>query len=133
MPTPTEEGLYYWRFPHGHRWWPVQLTVFPAFDADGEDFLVRFLLLHELSGRRLQKRMSGILDAYQMGGTWGERIPDSPTLKAMREMMEYGWEDHSDEGGCRYCDGWYCREEDADGRQVFGHDPDCPWLRAQEP
>ena len=123
MPTPTEEGLYYWRFPHGHRWWPVQLTVFPAFDADGEDFLVRFLLLHELSGRRLQKRMSGILDAYQMGGTWGERIPDSPTLKAMREVVAIDPHDNGD--CCPLCHCWSTDDPP--------HDPDCPWLRAQDP
>ena len=76
--VPTEAGLHWWRFPRGRRWWPVQLFVIPARDGDIEHRLARFLLVHELTGRRLQRRMVGVLDAYEMGGEWGGRIPEPP-------------------------------------------------------
>ena len=71
-------------------------------------------------------------------GLWGERIPDSPTLKARRELaarQPFTW----DASGNVLC--FFCQHPTPDACDLADpttwavllyHAPDCPWLRAQE-
>ena len=71
-------------------------------------------------------------------GEWGERIPDSDTLKARRELaarQPFTW----DASGNVLC--FFCQHPTPDACDLADpttwavplyHAPDCPWLRAQE-
>ena len=61
-----------------------------------------------------------------VGGEWGPAIPAPDRLKAMEELAaEEPWT-MKQEDYCHYCSGYPCRKSGGP------HDPDCPWLRAQE-
>ena len=124
MNVPTEPGWY---------WWQMSPTVEPmpmSWPIEGP------LLIAIFGG-----------DHPATVAEWGERIPDSDTLKARRELAaRYPWASAdvvlsldafggpNPSKGCRTSFGRaiciYC------GAQVYGgdcnHTPDCPWLRAQE-
>ena len=111
MSVPTEPGWYWWT------------------DASSKDFVVEVYAWQ--SGLRVwAPHNRAIAEAPKLedaGGIWGERIPDSPTLKARRELAEQqpsvthgGLRDGTRE--CAYCGGL---DDD--------HAPNCPWLLAQSP
>ena len=131
MPTPIEEG-WFWYTPSDGPKRPQPMQV--VRDAQGH--------LH------IGAPTCGSPHPDRAAGTWGERIPDSPTLEAMREMAtlwpatsvdvrltmgrggpiaqaEQSVQTSLGRGACHFC-----------GRQVYGghidHTLDCPWLRAQE-
>ena len=127
MPTPTEPGQYWWAPPTDWRMLDQIVQVSAArvmSDVDATSSSAGSLCAQSL----VQPCMP--LEEW-VRGTWGERIPDSPTLKAMREMMAKEhtmWLDaDTDRRACCYCEG----VSGPDGAKV-DHDPDCPWLRAQE-
>jgi len=77
------------------------------------------------------------------GGAWGERIPDSDTLKAMREMTAHdpiAGMGMAEAEGCIYCGAeprlvGQTKSDDGrvtESRYVLHHAPNCPWLRSQE-
>lgn len=117
--APTEAGWHWWRAPlevpqeHRRGWQVVQV-----YEGPQGMHMCEFFIQDRPVGQR----------AAKLAGTWGERIPDSDTLKARRELAEkepitlggYGVPD-----GCAYCTGAW-----APG-QPHTHAPDCPWLRAQ--
>ena len=112
MPTPTEEGWFWYTPSDGpRRPQPMQIVR----DAQGE--------LH------IGAPTCGSPHPGRAGGTWGERIPSSDQIKARREMAA-----HTPlvagvfptPGQCIYC---YQRQEYG---KPIKHNPDCPWPRAQE-
>ena len=128
MPTPIEPGHYLWR-PCFHMyegaWCPREI------DDDGKPCSA------DLSDGQKD------LGADEDYGEWGERIPDSPRLKAMKELaaIDHVYCDGSDyeRNHCLACgaeDEWCHVRTQPAGRKVFGwkltHTPHCPWPRAQE-
>ena len=144
MPTPTEPGQYWWAPPTDWRMLDQIVQVSAArvmSDVDATSSSAGSLCAQSL----VQPCMP--LEEW-VRGTWGERIPDSPTLEAMREMAtlwpatsvdvrltmgrggpiaqaEQSVQTSFGRGACHFC-----------GRHVYGghidHTLDCPWRRAQE-
>lgn len=68
--------------------------------------------------------------AEALGWEWGERIPDSPTLTAMREMAACDPSfDNETTDECLFCGGTANPDEPP---YAIEHTADCAWLRAQE-
>lgn len=124
MPTPTEPGTYWWWDEASER-------------TKGPRCLRVFLGRNPHDGRtRLRTVVYAagcpplLIDASALGGTWGERIPDNPTLKALKELAAKSPIFHGggeyDEPECVYCGGGPPRLA-----APVDHAPDCPWVRAQ--
>lgn len=107
--VPTNVGWHWWRDTGGiHRWRPLKV----------------FLSKGELCVQYPAGSFGGVslADLAQMGGEWGERIPDNDTLKAMRTTIKRAnpWAKRLGEYFCSCCG---TRDD---------HAADCPWLLAQE-
>ena len=115
---PTEPGWYWLRLPY---WRETQcVCVHYPHLLDDE--------LWVLGIERLEEPLAWIAKTYP-DAEWGGRIPDSPTLKARRELAEHcplHLECASRRWYCPHCGAIASRQEDVQ------HAPDCPWLRAQE-
>jgi len=79
--------------------------------------------------------------AEALGWVWGERIPDSPTLKAMRLVLSTieARDDSPRTSGCgKPARCIFCASTQiptgtgCSSSYVLEHAADCPWLRAQE-
>ena len=119
MPTPTEEGWFWWRacddVPEECR------KVFACGGLGG-------VMAVFPAGTTLGTLASPVTE---VGGTWGERIPGTDRLKAMGEMADVDPRtllpsDDTEYDGCFFCK----VKAGADGS--IDHPPDCLWLRAQE-
>ena len=66
-----------------------------------------------------------VKDFATHGWEWGEAIPDSPTLKAMREVVARDPSAYDEDGKryCRYCDTML---------DEYDHLDKCVWQRSQE-
>ena len=106
MPTPTEEG-WFWYTPSDGPKRPQPMQV--VRDAQGH--------LH------IGAPTCGSPHPGRAGGTWGERIPSSDQIKAMREVVAIDPHDNGD--CCPLCHCWSTDDPP--------HDPTCPWIRAQDP
>ena len=111
MSVPTEPGWSWWRHPRYR---------------NGKWTITRVRAAHAGVGLMHSPWGGSICHSWRAvpgEGEWGERIPDNDTLKAMREILAEGpWVHHQqDAPWCLICH--------ADSPT---HDPDCPWLRAQE-
>jgi len=135
MPTPTEEGWYWWTNPpnastvvslwRGPRWCSFPRhsqveIVDKAVEAGRLERVSETIWLLSISGGDTLEA-----DAYPEA-TWGERIPDNPRLKAMKRMAEMDPTIGRYEGHCPFC------LADVKDGNPEDHYPDCPWRRAQE-
>lgn len=155
---PAKEGWY---------WWTPIISVTPQ--TKEVEWLAKFLRdvythpVHVVSrgkklwafcegvGWRLPHRywlawrdehLPGPMERTQIGGgEWGERIPDSDTLTAMRELVRlphvYHGPDVALPGAgkrltCLACGATARVNTWANQPKDVPHRPDCPWLRAQE-
>ena len=117
MPTPIEEG-WFWYTPSDGPKRPQPMQV--VRDAQGH--------LH------IGAPTCGSPHPDRAAGTWGERIPDSPTLEAMRQVVRRDPMHTCNVTGARLC--YYCggnQGPDAPNPERRDHAHDCPWRRAQEP
>jgi len=123
MPTPTEPGQYWWAPPTDWRMLDQIVQVSAArvmSDVDATSSSAGSLCAQSL----VQPCMP--LEEW-VRGTWGERIPDNPRLKAMKRMAEMDPTIGRYEGHCPFC------LADVKDGNPEDHYPDCPWRRAQEP
>jgi hypothetical protein len=130
--VPTEPGPHWWRAGPDRPWLIAYV----------EDGVREFRVWEEYPGHAGEWVLYNI---QGMGwGEWGERIPDNPRLKAMKELaaIDHVYCDGSDyeRNHCLACgaeDEWCHVRTQPAGRKVFGwkltHTPDCQWLRAQPP
>jgi len=130
MPVPTEPGPHYWRSGPDAPWQIVEVSK----GARGLEFEI-------FERYRGEPGAWCWYDVDMEWGEWGERIPDSPTLKAMRQLArtdpwlfagECGWT-------CRHCRAVLNPREHPDmspagvwAARNEHHKPGCPWLLAQE-
>ena len=117
MPTPIEEG-WFWYTPSDGPKRPQPMQV--VRDAQGH--------LH------IGAPTCGSPHPDRAAGTWGERIPDSPTIQAMRQVVRRDPMHTCNVTGARLC--YYCggnQGPDATNPERRDHAHDCPWRRAQEP
>ena len=129
MNTPTEPGCYWWtweggrsevlqveQFPDGMLVVLGQCRNVPPSPADSDKWCVE-------------------MDRFMRGakGVWGPRFPGPVQLAAMRELAareplcKAPDDCPPDKFDCAYCDHL------VPGGDPELHDPDCPWLLAQEP
>ena len=130
MPTPTEPGQYWWAPPTDWRMLDQIVQVSAArvmSDVDATSSSAGSLCAQSL----VQPCMP--LEEW-VRGTWGERIPDSPTIQAMRQVVRRDPMHTCNVTGARLC--YYCggnQGPDATNPERRDHAHDCPWRRAQEP
>ena len=98
MPTPTEPGNYWWTPPPD---WNMDTQIVHV--ARPDDGI--------LCGQSLEQPCMPIRGWER--GTWGERIPDSRTLKAMKAVC--------------------VAAEELRWQRLIAALADCPWPRAQDP
>jgi len=129
MRLPTEPGPHWWRAGPDRPW---QIAYV-------EDGVREFRVWEEYPGH------PGEWVPYNIQGMewgeWGERIPGTDRLTAMKEMAEEPIMAEDDCGGshCAFCGAepkLISQTPRADGRGYhceyeLTHTPDCPWLRAQ--
>ena len=135
MPVPTEPGPHYWRSGPDAPWQIVEVSK----GARGLEFEI-------FERYRGEPGAWCWYDVDMEWGEWGERIPDNPTLKAMREITADEWTEEGGGGGtyCVFCGAEQKSElireyphplHDGTAREFrrwIDHAPDCPWLLAQE-
>ena len=112
MPTPTEPDNYWWTPPPD---WNMDTQIVHVARTDDDI----------LCGQSLEQPCMPIRGWER--GTWGERIPDSHTLKAMKAHA--AGTPVLDFAGYKWCP--HCHAAPSRGEPLV-HAPDCPWLRAQE-
>ena len=138
MPTPIEEGWFWWRKVEPDANDSLVLEIF------GVDPATKFPLPWEpvrcyLPPQRRLMRAETLRTqgreklARSLGGEWGERIPDNDRLKAMRQVVRRDPMHTCNVTGARLC--YYCggnQGPDAPNPERRDHAHDCPWRRAQE-
>ena len=110
--VPTEAGWYLWR-----NWTNTPWECRPVIWGCDENGRCLVML----------GNYDEVVPLARASGIWGERIPDSDTLVAMREMAATPSACLDSDGTplCVYCG---C----VLGKHATPHRPDCPWLRSQE-
>ena len=123
MNTPTEPGWYWHRNTEHGPWWLVQLIW-------GHHGGAMHMSVYE--GDRHSYDLPVCSNGVEVdAGEWGPRIPEPERLKAMREMVEsepvldVTRDTREMHFLCAYCSKCIVNVGQ-------GHDPDCPWKRAQE-
>ena len=124
MPIPTEAGSYWWQ----------ERAAEPAIIVKVEEWVTGLGFKVWRDSPRTCGYWESLLVADSEPAQWGARIPESPTIKAMREMAAEDprtansdvFDEYPDAVECLYCQA----PQDYEGH--IEHALDCSWLRSQE-